>query len=50
MKYVVYGKESGEIKEFDSLKEAKQFIEELKKFDKRQKIKDVYYVEVEEYE
>lgn len=47
--YVVYGEESGEIKEFKTLKEAKEFIKELKKFDKKEGIEDNYYIEIEEY-
>lgn len=46
--YVVYGEESGEIKSFKTLKEAKEFLKELKKFDKKQGIEDKYYIEVEE--
>ena len=47
--YVVYGEESGEIKNFKTLKEAKEFLKELKKFDKKQGIEDKYYIEIEEW-
>lgn len=47
--YVVYGNESGEIKSFKTLKEAKDFIKELKRFDKENNIEDTYYIEIEEY-
>ena len=47
--YVVYGEESGEMKEFRTLKEAKNFIKETKKFDKRNGIEDNYYIEVITY-
>lgn len=46
--YVVYGQESGEIKSCKTLKKAKESLKEIKKFDKRQGIKDKYYIEVEE--
>lgn len=46
--YIVYGVEQGEIKDFRTLKEAQEFIKELKKDDKRNGIKDTYYVEKEE--
>ena len=32
--YVVYGEESGEMKGFKTLKEAKEFIKDIKRFDK----------------
>ena len=47
--YVVYGEESGEVKDFKTLKEAQEFIKELYKFDKENNIQDKYYIEVEEY-
>lgn len=47
--YVVYGEESGEMKVFETLKEAQQFIKELKRFDKEENIQDNYYIEIEEY-
>lgn len=47
--YVVYGEESGEIKEFKTLKEAQEFIKKLKLFDKKNRIKDKYYIEEEEW-
>lgn len=47
--YEVYGEESGEVKGFKTLKEAQEFIKELKKFDKRNGIQDNYYIEIEEY-
>lgn len=47
--YVVYGKESGEIKSCKTLKEAKEFIRKIKEFDKKEYIKDNYYIEIEEY-
>ena len=46
--YVVYGEESGEIKGFKTLKEAKEFIKGLKRFDKKEGIEDNYYIEIEE--
>lgn len=46
--YVVYGEESGEVKSFKTLKEAKEFIRDLKRFDKEQGIEDNYYIEIEE--
>ena len=47
--YVVYGKESGEIKEFKTFKEAQEFINTLKLYDKKNRIKDNYYIEEEEW-
>ena len=47
--YVVYGEESGEVKSFESLKEAQKFIKELKRFDKENGIEDNYYIEVLEW-
>lgn len=47
--YVVYGEESGEIKEFKTLKEAQEFIKALKLYDKKNRIKDKYYIEEEEW-
>jgi hypothetical protein len=47
--YVVYGEESGEIKEFKTLKEAQEFIKMLKLYDKKNRIKDKYYIEEEEW-
>lgn len=47
--YVVYGEESGEMKRFKTLKEAKEFIKDVKRFDKRNGIEDTYYIEVEEW-
>lgn len=46
IEYVVYGEESGEIKSFNTLKEAKIFINQLVKFDKKQGIKDVYFIDI----
>ena len=46
IEYVVYGEESGEIKSFNTLKEAKRFINQLVKSDKKQGIKDVYFIDV----
>lgn len=46
IEYIVYGEESGEIKSFNTLKEAKKFINQLVKFDKRKGIKDVYFIDV----
>ena len=43
--YLVYGEESGDIKEFKTLKEAKDFIKELYKFDRRNGIQDTYSIE-----
>lgn len=48
LKYDVYGEESGYIESFDTLKEAQEFIKELKQFDKRHNIQDTYYIEMEE--
>ena len=45
--YIVYGEESGYMEEFKTLAEAKKFIKEAQKFDKRQGIEDKYYIEVE---
>lgn len=47
-KYSVYGVEQDWIKDFKTLKEAKEFIKEMKKFDKEQGIEDTYFVEMEE--
>lgn len=46
IEYIVYGEESGEIKSFNTLKEAKKFINQLVKFDKKQGIEDVYFIDV----
>lgn len=46
IEYIVYGEESGEIKSFNTLKEAKKFINQLIKFDKKQGIEDVYFIDV----
>ena len=46
IEYIVYGEESGEIKSFNTLKEAKRFINQLVKFDKKQGIKDVYFIDI----
>ena len=48
--YLVYGNESGDIKEFKTLKEAKIFIKQLKEFDKENNIEDTYYIEILESE
>lgn len=40
-----YGIESGWIKEVKTKKEAKEFIKELKRFDKENGIEDKYYIE-----
>lgn len=45
--YIVYGEESGYMKEFKTLPEARKFIKETQKFDKREGIEDKYYIEVE---
>ena len=45
--FIVYGEESGYMKEFKTLPEAKRFIKETQKFDKREGIEDKYYIEVE---
>ena len=47
--YIVYGEESGEIKSFKTLKEAKNFLKQIKIFDRKQGIEDKYYIEIEEY-
>ena len=47
--YVVYGEDSGELKEFETIKEAKDFIKELERFDKENNIEESYYIEKEEY-
>lgn len=47
--YVVYGEESGEIKEFKTFKETQEFIKMLKLYDKKNRIKDKYYIEEEEW-
>lgn len=47
--YVVYGEESGEIKSFTSIAQAKSFIKRLIKFDKEQGIEDVYFIDVIEW-
>lgn len=46
--FVVYGQESGEMKRFKTLKEAKEFIKDIKRFDKENGIENTYYIEVEE--
>lgn len=43
--FIVCGQEQGEIEEFKTLKEALEFIKEIKKQDKRFGIQDSYYVE-----
>ena len=43
--FVVCGNESGEIKGFKTIEEARNFIKELKKFDKKNNIQDIYYIE-----
>lgn len=45
MKYDVYGVESGYIESFDTIQEAKKFIEDLIRFDKENNIEDKYYIE-----
>ena len=45
--FIVYGEESGEIKDFKTLREAQEFIKELYQFDKRNGIEDRYYIEKE---
>lgn len=47
-RYSVYGVEQDWIKDFKSLKEAKQFIKECKKFDRENDIEDEYFIEVED--
>lgn len=47
--FVVYGQESGEMKRFKTLKEAKEFIKDIKRFDRENGIEDIYYIEVEEW-
>lgn len=48
--YIVCGNESGDIKEFKTLKEAKIFIKKLKEFDKENNIEDTYYIDILESE
>lgn len=48
-KYMVYGEEQGFIEEFETLKEAKKFVKDLKETDKRLKIDDIYQIEKEAY-
>ena len=50
IEYIVYGEESGEIKSFNTLKEAKKFINQLIKFDKKQGIEDVYFIDVSNWD
>ena len=45
MKYLVIGSESGDIKEFDTIEEARKFLNELVKFDVKNNIKEEYYIE-----
>ena len=47
--YVVCGEESGMLKEFKTLKEALEFIKDIKKFDKRNGIEDTYYIKEMEW-
>ena len=46
IEYTLYREESGEIKSFNTLKEAKKFINQLVKSDKRQGIEDDYFIDV----
>lgn len=46
IEYVVYGEESGELKSFNTLKEAKKFIKQLKKIDKEEGIEDIYFIDI----
>lgn len=46
MEYIVYGEESGELKSFNTLKEAKKFIKQLKKIDKEEGIEDIYFIDI----
>lgn len=46
MVYEVYGTQSGYIKSFKSMQEAKEFIKDLRRFDKKNDVKDKYYIEV----
>lgn len=46
IEYVVYGEESGELKSFNTLKEAKKFIKQLKKNDKEEGIEDIYFIDI----
>lgn len=47
VRFEVYGEESGYLKDFETKEEALDFIKEIKKFDKRNGIKDKYYIEVQ---
>lgn len=43
--FVIYGEDQGEIgKEFDNLEDCYNYIQELKRFDRRNEIEDKYYV------
>ena len=46
MEYIVYGEDSGELKSFNTLKEAKKFIKQLKKIDKEEGIADIYFIDI----
>lgn len=48
--YIIYGDEQGEIISFKTLKEAEDFIKDLKKTDKKEGIEDNYYIEIIEWE
>ena len=48
VKFGVYGEESGLIKTLSSLSEAILFLKQLKEFDSKNGIKDIYYIEKEE--
>ena len=42
----VYGNDSGYLKSFRTIQEAKEFIKDLKRFDKENSIADKYYIVV----
>lgn len=49
VRFEVYGEESGYLADFETKEEALDFIKQTKKFDKRNGIKDKYYIEVQEW-
>lgn len=44
--FTVYGKEQGDIKDFFSLKDCYEFIQNLKVTDKRERIQDEYFIQL----
>lgn len=48
IQYDLYGEESGYIESFETLEELNAYLKELKAFDKRNGIKERYYVEENE--